>query len=259
MRSTPSPKRWLALCALSKRALARGASHPAVNLICWDISGNCTDRYCVNRVERDPLTHRYMEVNVYTRCRHCANCRKAHRYHWARRCENELLLSERTWFCTMTLRPNEQLHVLQLVRQKATSKGQDFDAYSSDHQFRELAREALKLVTRYLKRVRKRSEAKFRYMLVCEPHKSGLPHIHLFIHEGIGTGVVTWRDLSKQWPYGWYNFKLVDKSDTRKSHYLCKYLGKSDGARVRASLGYGATLVHSERVEIDPRTARELD
>lgn len=249
MRRKPSFERWQAQQKLARRALQAGAQQPRLFQVNWDLSGSCLDPQVISREERDPITWKPLEVNLYTRCRRCRPCLWAHRSSWGKRAAIELARSERSWWCTMTLRPDEQLHVLHLVRAKAASINEDFEAYNSERQWSLLAREAFQLVTLYLKRVRKRSGAKFRYLVVCEAHKSGLPHFHLFLHQQIQGGVVTWRHLAKNWTHGFYKFKLVDEEDHDKADYICKYLGKSYGARVRASRGYGAILSIAEAWE----------
>lgn len=93
-------------------------------------------------------------------------------------------------------------------------------------------------ITRYLKRVRKESKSSFRYLLVMEAHKSGLPHYHMLLHEKPFGGEIPKRILKYQWHLGHTDFKLVDDAQ-HKAEYMCKYLAKSLLARVRASKGYG--------------------
>ena len=92
-------------------------------------------------------------------------------------------------------------------------------------------------VTKWLKRVRKESGAKLRYILVAEAHKSGLPHYHMLVHEQVGGGQVGERTLRKQWAMGFSKWNLV--TDKAPARYVCKYLTKAAAARVRASLNYG--------------------
>lgn len=87
---------------------------------------------------------------------------------------------------------------------------------------------------RFLKRIRKNSKAELRYICVQELHKSGNPHYHLLIHEVEGT--LTKAVLQAAWRYGFSQAKLADP---RTAIYVCKYLTKGEGARVRASLSYG--------------------
>ena len=104
-------------------------------------------------------------------------------------------------------------------------------------------------VTRYLKRVRKESGARVRYLLVAERHKSGQPHLHIMVHEADQERPVRYATLANQWKLGFVHFKLAQ--DTKTAAYVCKYISKALLARVRASLRYGLgeeerTTVHSE-------------
>lgn len=94
-------------------------------------------------------------------------------------------------------------------------------------------------ITKYLKRVRKKSGAPLRYILVAEAHKSGLPHYHMLIHECDPSRQVRHKDLTAAWSWGFTRFKLVETSNT--AWYVCKYLSKAQLARVRASVRYGLT------------------
>jgi hypothetical protein len=109
---------------------------------------------------------------------------------------------------------------------------------------------------RFLKRIRKNSGAKVRYMIVAEPHNSeetaperrGLPHWHLFVHETSGS--VTKRQLSSAWRYGFSHFRLVDHEDYLVPWYICKYLTKGDTySRILNSKQYGnGTFTLAERL-----------
>lgn len=93
-------------------------------------------------------------------------------------------------------------------------------------------------IGKFLKRVRKNTGAKLRYLLVAEPHKSGLPHFHMLIHQCDTHIPVRYDDLKSQWRLGFSAWKLTDY---KSASYVCKYLSKSLRARVRASQAYGTT------------------
>src|SRR5205814_1472707 len=82
------------------------------------------------------------------------------------------------------------------------------------------------------------SAARFRYLLIAEAHKSGVPHFHMLLHEPDVANTVRHATLRDQWRYGFTNFKLV--SDPRAAGYIAKYLAKDALARVRASKDYGS-------------------
>ena len=123
------------------------------------------------------------------------------------------------------------------ARQRLWSGGTDFDALSPHDQFMERMTEIGREVTLYLKRVRKESGARVRYLLVAEAHKSGLPHLHILVHEASPDKPVRHKTLEGQWKLGFTRFKLAH--DVKTASYVCKYISKALLARVRASLRYG--------------------
>lgn len=116
-------------------------------------------------------------------------------------------------------------------------------------QFRLLADELGQEATRWLKRIRSKTGAPFRYLLVAEEHKTGDPHLHVLLHE-FGEPI-TKRVLEGSWVTGFTHWRLVG-DDRRAAYYVCKYLSKDLRTRVRASLGYGqadAIRLITERIE----------
>lgn len=97
-----------------------------------------------------------------------------------------------------------------------------------------------RMITRYLKRVRKplagENPVGLRYLWVTEQHKSGLPHVHMLAHETVG--LVSYDRLMGRWAHGHATAKLV-KSEGAASKYVAKYMTKDSNVRVRASLHYG--------------------
>lgn len=192
--------------------------HGTVRWEC-DLSGRCHSPVWVGlqgrpsaAVPRGP----YISTDLWVRCRKCDWCMRQRRMMWARRAQIEIRSSLRTWFCTLTFRP--EVHYLLGIR-------------GTDH-----VAEAAKEVTKYLKRLRKETGARFRYMLVVEKHQNGLPHFHMLLHE-IGVPV-RHEVLRRQWEQnGFGTWKLVE--DQRAAWYCAKYLGKTAEARVRASIRYG--------------------
>lgn len=170
-------------------------------------------------------------------CRRCDRCLKARSRLWTRRAKAEYEAASRTWFVTLTFKPEEHFAALCRARQRLLHNALDFDKLSESDQFGELHKECSRLVSLWLKRVRKNSGASFRYLMVVEPHKSGLPHYHLLIHEAEG-GLIRHRVLANSWSAGFGLYKLV--VDAKAAAYVCKYLSKTAAARVRASVGYGA-------------------
>lgn len=171
------------------------------------------------------------------RCRKCDPCRRMRQMLWTTRAVSECSMASRTWFGTLTLRPEAHATMVSRARVELSDQGVDFDTLPFGEQFLQRHRQVSIELTKYLKRVRKESRAMFRYLLVAEHHKSGLPHYHALLHEWHGMGCVKHATLSKQWSLGFEKWRLL--SDAREARYVCKYLGKATVARVRASGDYG--------------------
>lgn len=108
---------------------------------------------------------------------------------------------------------------------------------SAQEQFVELCAELGREVTLMLKRLRKQTGVTFKYLLVFEKHKSGLPHCHMLMHEQSSDSPLRHAALTAQWKLGYSKFKLCES--VKSAWYVSKYLAKSVEARVRASLRYG--------------------
>lgn len=188
----------------------------------------------VNRDSAIPLT-----LAMTVRCRKCDRCLALRRMSWSLRAAAETQSSRRTWFGTLTLRPDAQVRAVSQARVHLAKQGLDFDALPYGEQFTERHKQITPLITKYLKRVRKESGAQLTYLCVAEHHKSGLPHYHMLVHEHDEIGVKH-STLSKQWLEGFEKWRLV--SSRSEATYLTKYLAKSSVARVRASRDYGNGL-----------------
>lgn len=172
------------------------------------------------------------------RCRRCDPCLRHRRRLWTRRALQECRASSRTWFGTLTLSPSEQQRYLfQAVALQAVC-GVDFDSLDPGEQFRLRVAQIGPDIGRFLKRVRKESGCPLRYILVCELHKSGMPHFHMLLHERDVLQHIPKALLERQWSArGFSSWRL---SDPYSAHYVCKYLAKTSAARVRASRFYGS-------------------
>lgn len=185
-----------------------------------------------------PLGGPNLYLDLRTRCRKCAACLKFRQYVWAERCVNETVRAwvggARTWFLTLTFKPSFHVYAL--------GRGGYLDP--------EVARIANREVTLWFKRLRKAGSS-FRYVVVMEPHKSGVPHFHTLFHEIAGCAPVRRSVLRETWSGP--NDELTGRIDCelvkerlgeagRISNYIGKYLTKTKGARVRASASYGAAL-----------------
>lgn len=181
-------------------------------------------------------THTRPTLDTYVRCRKCEGCLRQRRALWCARAASEIGHAERTWMVTLTASPAHH-HLMWLrICKRERDNGADADCLPDDKAFAERWRELGSEVTRYLKRVRAGGSA-LRYLTVVEAHKSGLPHVHLLVHD---MGDTTWRALTSRWHYGFAHAKLVE--GPAAARYVTKYLMKSALARVRASKDYGNAL-----------------
>lgn len=208
----------------------------------WDISSDCLSPVTVtlDGAPCDLAGKRVRGVGhcltMFARCRKCATCLKRRSNLWAWRAKQEIASSSRTWFATFTASPGWQSLLEMRASHRLTQGGTDLQSLSANDKFAELCREFGAELTKYFKRLRKNTGAKFRYILVAEAHKSGKPHFHALIHEEVEGGLKH-AQLTSTWKLGFTKFKVV--SDVRTAWYVTKYLSKSALARVRASLTYG--------------------
>lgn len=187
-----------------------------------------------------------LTMEIEAPCRKCPPCLRARAALWRNRALVEMARSARSWFGTLTLKPDQRVLMLNRARSRLHRQGLDFDALPDHERFRLVCDEINKELTLFFKRVRKNSGAKLRYCAVHEAHKDGFPHVHLMLHEREGRA--TYRVLTAAWPLGFSKFNLVDGPHV--AAYVTKYLAKSMQARVRASVLYGSThvLKHSDSV-----------
>lgn len=233
------------------RAMNAGGERLSMSAIRWDISGTCRNPYWTEYVGRpgqkaDGTGKTFvftgkamtMRLDIGTRCRKCPECAKAKSSLWRYRVREEVRLAARSWFGTLTLSPTEQYRVLSVARHIAHSTQVPWNTLSEEERFRRVADASLKEVTKYIKRVRKEAAVPFRYIVVTEKHKSGLPHFHMLVHE-TELRPVRHATLSKQWHLGFEKWKLVPFQDPKAAEYVCKYISKSAESRIRASIRYG--------------------
>jgi len=195
-------------------------------------------------------------VLLKTKCRRCDQCLRSRAREWRLRAQVETGEAARTWFGTMTLRPEEHFKARLVASSRLRARGVSLDALSPQEQFAEINATISREITLALKRMRKNSGAELRYISVVEEHKSGLPHYHLLIHEVLEDKPITWRQLSDAWRLGFSNWKLVH--DGRAAAYVTKYLSKSMLARVRASKRYGKNDLKSVEKEFFPSKKRKV-
>jgi len=203
----------------------------------WDVSGGCEKSVPIELYGRHSVRHGIkrppMTVVLHTRCRCCMWCKNQRRAFWSLRAQNEYNASSRTWFATLTLSPHEQW----VAEETARRENWNFDGLREEQKFARIVSVIGRELTRFIKRVRKNSKARIRYLLVAEKHKSGLPHFHMLIHEISPEAPVRKAVLKEAWRSGFSKFALCD--DAKGARYLCKYLSKEASTRVRASFRYG--------------------
>lgn len=235
------------LSALIQRAAAKGARRISQVRWEWDCAGRCerpvplelearpSERFGAKRIRVARGTAHPLILTMHVPCRTCPSCRKARMKEWAARALTEHRQAQRSWFATFTFRPDAHYQMLGRGVLRAEARAIPADEIVGEREDRAQFEECAREITLYLKRVRKNTGARIRYILVAERHKSGLPHFHALIHEV--TGSVKYEDLRSQWHHGFGMWKLV--RDEAAAFYVVKYLGKAQDARVRASLHYG--------------------
>lgn len=194
------------------------------------LAGNCTAPVQITEAGG---TYDRPHLDTLVRCRKCEACLKHRRAVWSARARYMIGSHERTWMVTLTCTADAHYRLLLRAIKRERDKGCDPSEWSSDEEFKRRADEFGKEVTLWLKRVRI-SGARFSYLMVVEAHKTGLPHVHLLVHESNGC---TYRALTSAWRLGFAHAKLVE--GPKAALYVTKYLMKSALARVRASLLYG--------------------
>ena len=218
----------------------------------WDASGSCEAPRTVllEGYRKGPDLALPPAIWIETRCRKCGPCRRERTRTWAQRMRLEIERSPRTWFVTLTMRPDQHHRFLLLARQKirATELVKS-EILRSRKEMPEKVRQELIAVTLYLKRLRKGGQytdehgashvqppSRFRYALVAEAHKSGEPHFHALVHELPGYPPLPRRWLAHQWPHGFGVWKVAALRD---AWYTAKYVAKEGASRIRASTSYG--------------------
>jgi hypothetical protein len=224
------------------------AERPTFSTFKWNVAGSCESpiyREYYGAEARGAIaasTHRrrgpQMTMEFHVRCRECPSCLRSRAAHWRLRAVAEIRDAPRTWFGTLTFRPEIQYRATCAVSLRLVERGSSFAELSEATKFRLIANELAKEITKYIKRLRK-AGASLRYVVVAEAHKSGMPHFHMLAHEVTDQSPVRHKLLAEKWIAGFSQWKLVD--GPAAAHYVTKYLTKSVRAQIRASIGYGQT------------------
>ena len=175
-------------------------------------------------------------VEMWARCRKCTQCLEHRRRLWTARALEESNVAVRTWFGTLTVRPEDRFRLRMRAELLAKKRGwEPLAEMDPATAFKKIVDEHNREITLFLKRVRKESASRFRYLLVTEKHKTGDPHFHILLHEH--SVPVRKELLERQWTLGFSSWRLVH--DVKSAYYVCKYLSKDAQTRVRASVRYG--------------------
>lgn len=216
------------------------------------VHGSCVSPVQVTEVGG---SHDRPMLDTFVRCRKCPPCLQFKRAMWSARAHHEITMHRRSWMVTLTCSPTEHFRLLNRARHLATVAGYCPEKWSPAEEFSERWKQMASEVTKWLKRLRAKG-ARFNYLLVVEAHKSGLPHVHLLIHE---VSDCTYRTLTESWSLGFSHAKLVEGPNAAR--YVTKYLMKSAMARVRASQRYGSTTLEEPRARargIYPASPNEM-
>lgn len=260
---------------MAATALQRGAIRKGITRIEWDISGRCVKPYSTvyfGRPSYENANHQLkgfprkkgaggkvthpqwiektivvkrgadipMEVTILTACHKCEPCLKARQRLWTARAVQEIKDSVRTWYGTLTLRPDAYMLALMRARAKEAAQGVAYDLLEEDEKFALLHAQIRPEIQKYLKRLRAAiGPETLRHLVVVEAHQSGVPHYHALIHECDPARPVRKRQLDAQWKLGFSQWRLV--SDIYPAGYVCKYLAKDMRARLLASEDYGSS------------------
>lgn len=254
-----------------KASQARFVSRPSLSTLRVDWSGRCSRpvprEWHSYSTRGGPRRRRsrtvgigaesFNRIEAMVPCRKCNNCLRARQTMWAQRAIAEWKAAAdrggRTWAGALTFSPTAQNWALGVCRQRMREQGLDFDALAGDDKFAQIHSLLSQEVTRYLKRLRTNLGVPIRYMEVCEPHKSGLPHYHMLLHEEDALHPVRKSDLDANWRGGFSHWRLCQSE--RQCGYVAKYLGKHASGRVRASQNYGGSednlqLPHNSRTPL---------
>lgn len=209
-----------------------------------------------------PSPPRTETAYIKVRCRKCAACLMHRRKVWTAKAILETRASHRTWFVTLTFDPMRRFIAKASAETiTANRRCEAFGMLTPNERYKAIERVTSLEVTKWLKRLRKNTGARLRYIVIAEAHSDGFPHYHALIHE-TANGAVTKRAIQSTWNAGFSNAKLVDTTDAKATGYVCKYLSKSASTRVRASQKYGgaATAANalSEAVEKVEQIRRRL-
>ena len=217
------------LLEVQRGALSKGGVIVRPGVVHLDASGKHWK--CLNPLDMIHKGQGAERVIYRVRCRRCEACLRQRNVDWVNRARRESGAAARTWFTTLTMRPEVHEGIKTLVLSMIADK--------SDHDYiaKRIIEESYRQVHLFFKRIRKNTGKAFRYLAVIELHKNGLPHFHLLVHDNDGT--LQRRDIDNQWKAGFTSSRLVKGDNEKAIAYVCKYLCKDTEGRIKCSLNYG--------------------
>lgn len=209
-----------------KLALAGKAVSPFQYVSDW--TPYCDDPQKVFRATKGSLVDRKpVETLLTVPCRRCGKCLQFRQMQWRERGIVECQRAPRSWMITLTFSPVHLAGILVASRKWAARMGEHAA----------IDRAAYPHLQRFLKRLRKNTRRKFRYLAVFERgEETNRAHYHMLLHEV--DGPVLKAQIERNWR-SFSHVRLVDKASGAAS-YITKYTTKSLGTRPRASQRYGA-------------------
>lgn len=240
-RSLRKPEPGLAVALYEARLSGKAVQHNGIWYVHY--SRDCAEPYMVSASGPPPT---YAMARKIVRCRKCKPCLRARTNYWGFAAMQQTLICQgqgcRTWFGTLTLSPCMQDEFLARARDTSDNPAASYwDDPQCDQRFAAVRAVFLAETQRFWKRLRKKGH-EFKYFLVFERHKSGLPHAHFLLHE-MGKPI-TKRQLQDEWPFGFTNVSIVGgrsakaAAPEKAAWYVVKYLSKSIQARQIASRHY---------------------
>jgi hypothetical protein len=224
--------------------VSRRPSIPVAVEVAWDVSGSCSDPVeLAGRLGKAGRPLPGSTVTALVRCRRCPACLGVRADRWGRAAAVERERAPRTWFGCLTFAPEARLKLHAATRARVARGGAVLEDMEPDEQIGQLHQEAVKVVSAFLKAIRKGSgwrthgELRFRYLLVVESDADVFPRYQVLIHEVSESAPVRktalvglWSHGSARWGLAGREFPIID---------AVKSLSMFPAARVRASENYG--------------------
>lgn len=259
----------LVAAARANALLEAGAEWASASTLSINAAGRCMRPKLVTIAHSNVYGRRFAHEKIFNAsmfwdidvaCRQCDACRETRKRLWTARAIRETKAAQRTWFGTLTMSPHHRMRCLNTARHRFAKSG-DFETLAEPDQFRRLCAEWNLEITLWLKRIRERSEATIRYLLVFEKHQSGDPHVHFLMHQIGELRPVTKRQIRREWQCGITHARLLPEGDLKHVFYTCKYIQKQALNRIRASRFYGdppAPERNPVAPELEPVTTPQL-